>query len=295
MLGLLLAAGGLACTKPEEETTTRGSLHLLVTESHAALMQQEAKTFERLYPEAKITIGATTTREAIVHLVSDSVRLICIDRALNAEEQAAAREMKLEISETKIAVDALAILVHEQNPAQQMSLTTLTEIMAGQKTSWNQVAESKWSGQIEIALTGRNSGAYELLARQFLPSVQDIPLALVAESQRQVLEYVSAHPRSLGVVSVAALQDSIPHIRTLALPAADSAATSEYVKLHQANIYRGWYPLRFPVFLYLTAERGSLASGFTAFVASHPGQKILLDAKLVPATMPVRLVQINEN
>jgi phosphate transport system substrate-binding protein len=37
-----------------------------------------------------------------------------------------------------------------------------------------------------------------------------------------------------------------------------------------------------------------VAAGFLAFVASAPGQKILLNAGLVPATMPVRLVQITQ-
>ena len=285
----------LACSAPEEETPTRGRLHMLVSESHAQLMREEAKTFERLYPETKITVGAATTREAIVHMVRDSVRLICIDRPLNAEERAAAEEAKLEISETKIADDALAVLVHLQNPVPHMTLATLAEIMAGNRTTWQQVEEARWPGPIEIAVTGRNSGTYELLTRHFLHLSDDIPAAFVAAQQRQVLEYVSAHPRALGVVAAVALQDSFPHLRTLALPAADSAATSAFVKLHQANVYRGWYPLRFPIYLYATAERGSLASGFTAFVASAPGQKILLDAKLVPATMPVRLVQLNEN
>lgn len=294
-LGLLLCISLLACAQPEEESPTRGRLHVLVTESHAALLQEQARVFERLYPDAKITITAASTREAIVQMMSDSVRLICIDRALNEEERAAAREAEIKIDEIKIAEDALALLVHEQNPARQMSLATLAEIMAGKKTSWDQVAGAKWSGRIEIALTGRNSGIYELLTRQFLRLTNEVPAALIAENQQQVVQYLSTHARGLGVVSMAALQDSIPYLRALALPAADSAAASDYVKPHQANIYRGWYPLRFPIYLCSTAERASLASGFVAFVTSHPGQKIFLDAKLVPATMPVRLVQINEN
>lgn len=35
-----------------------------------------------------------------------------------------------------------------------------------------------------------------------------------------------------------------------------------------------------------------LGAGFTAFVASERGQRIVLKFGLVPATMPVRLVEI---
>jgi phosphate transport system substrate-binding protein len=68
--------------------------------------------------------------------------------------------------------------------------------------------------------------------------------------------------------------------------------------LHQANVYRGFYPLHYGVYIYCTTSDKRDAGpeiGFTTFVASHPGQKIIMDAGLVPATMPIRLVQINED
>jgi len=248
-----------------------------------------------LYAEAQINVVPATTREAIVALLNDSVGVICIDRALNAEEQAVAQALKHPPTETRVAEDALAIVVHAQNPLEHLSLEALAEIFGGQKTAWNEVPEIKWPGRIEVALTGRNSGAYELLVQHFLRLPGDPPLAFVGKTQHEVLAYVSAHTHAIGAVSVAVLQDSVPHVRTLALAPTDTTVRQPFVKLHQANVYRGWYPLHYPVYTYMTAELGSLASGFTAFVARAPGQKIILDAKLVPATMPVRLVQINEN
>ncbi len=294
-LSLWLCASLLACENPEEETPTRGNIRMLVSEAHAGLLEKEAEAFQRLHAEAKVRIVPATTREAIVQMLNDSVGVICIDRQLNAEEQAVARSAEMKLTETKIAEDALAIIVHAQNPAQNLSLSTLAEIISGQKTSWHEVAGAKGTGRIEVALTGRNSGAYELLVQHFLHLNGDPALAFVAASQQEVVEYVSTHPRALGVVSIAALPDSTPNLHTLALAPTDTMVKLTFVKLHQAHVYRGWYPLHYPVYTYMTAELGSLASGFTAFVARAPGQKIILDANLVPATMPVRLVQINEN
>jgi phosphate transport system substrate-binding protein len=39
--------------------------------------------------------------------------------------------------------------------------------------------------------------------------------------------------------------------------------------------------------------RAGLASGFIAFVAGEKGQRVVLKAGLVPATMPVRIVEVN--
>ncbi len=291
-LALLL----FACELPVEKNLKKGELSALVSEPYAVLLQQQAEEFHRLYRETKVVIAATTTREAIVRMLNDTVRVICIERQFNEEERAAFQAAEVGTVETKIAEDALAVLVSQQNPMRNASLATLKDIVSGAKTSWSEVPESKWSGPIELVLTGRNSGTYELLTRHFLKLANEPTPAHVAETSRGVLEYVDSHPQALGIVSSAALQDSLPNIRVLSLEAADSiAAGRPFVMLHQANIHRGFYPWHFPVYMYRLQEFTGIALGFTAFVASAPGQKMLLEAKLVPATMPVRIVQLKEN
>jgi phosphate transport system substrate-binding protein len=39
--------------------------------------------------------------------------------------------------------------------------------------------------------------------------------------------------------------------------------------------------------------RSGLASGFIAYVASDKGQRVVLKLGLVPATMPIRIVEVN--
>lgn len=285
----------LACQLPEEKVVTRGKLLVLVPESHHQLLEREALEFNRLYPEAHVTVAATTTREAIVHMLNDSVRAICTDRLLNAEEISVAQAANLEVVETKIAEDALAVVVHRQNPMENLTLASLRDIVSGAKTQWREVPEAEWTGQIELALTGRNSGTYEILTRHFLKLEADATPAFVGETSTAVLQYVDSHPFALGIVSVAAMQDTLPNLRELKLEAADSAAALPFVSLHQANIYRGWYPLHYSLYLYRPVEHAGIALGFISFVASPPGQKIILNAKLVPATMPIRIVQLNEN
>ncbi|MCI0696271.1 substrate-binding domain-containing protein [candidate division KSB1 bacterium] len=298
------------CNRQESETTpTKGNVTAIVSESHAPLLQKEADQFHRLYTQAQVTLFSATTREAIVHLLNDSVRIIIIDRALNEEERSVAAAAEIKYTETKIAEDALVIVAHNENPIKNISLNSLSQIVTREVTQWRQVPESKWSGPIEFAFTGRNSGAYELLASHFLKLQKEAVPTSPADTQKEVLDYVASHPRALGVVSAACfysvtrpngIQDTtaVTPLRALAVERKDSTAADEYVKLHQANVYRGFYPLHYGVYIYYTvSEKRNLGPelGFTTFVASHPGQKIIMDAGLVPATMPIRLVQINED
>ncbi len=293
----LLFLGLLGCELPEEKNLKKGKLFALVSEPHAFLLARQAEEFHRLYPETHVTIQATTTREAVVAMVNDTVRVICIDRQLNEEERQVAKAAEIGIIETKIAEDALAVLVHKQNPMKNASLASLKDIISGAKTSWSEVPESKWSGgRIEVALTGRNSGTYEILTRRFLKLTSDPVLAHIAETSRGVMEYVNARPQALGIISAAALQDSLPNLHVLSLEAVDSlAAGRPFVMLHQTNVHRGYYPWHYSLYMYRLEQFTGIALGFTAFVAGAPGQKMLLDAKLLPANMPIRIVQIKEN
>jgi phosphate transport system substrate-binding protein len=130
---------------------------------------------------------------------------------------------------------------------------------------------------------------------------KDITPSVIADSQREVLNFVANHPRAVGLVSVACYKDTSfqsqetrNQIHPLAFSGVDSLGQQTLYKLHQANIYLGQYPLHYPVYAYYS-KRSQLALGFYSFVASAAGQKIILDWGLVPATMPVRLVQITSS
>ncbi|KAA0224305.1 hypothetical protein EDS67_23770 [candidate division KSB1 bacterium] len=303
LCGVLLA-GIVGCSVEETENPTRGYVSLLVNDSHFRLMQREAEQFHSLYPKGKVELNATSTREAIVHLLNDSVSAIVIDRTFNEEEQQVVDEAQLEVNHLRIAEDALAIVTHQKNPITNISRRSLEMILLRQASDWSEIPESKWFGPIELSLTGRNSGPYELLQRHFFDFKEDLVLTHLAASQNQVLHYVATHSRAVGIVSLSCLADSVGHpaphdstttLRVLAVEgAADSTNAVSFVTLHQAHIYQERYPLHYPVYFYWRPISRSVATGFITFVASGPGQKIILDAGLVPATMPVRLVQLKQ-
>ena len=62
---------------------------------------------------------------------------------------------------------------------------------------------------------------------------------------------------------------------------------------YQAYMAQGKYPLLRDVVMISREARSGLASGFMAFVASDKGQRIVLKSGLVPATMPIRIIEVN--
>ena len=282
------------CVSEDEETPLRGKLHVVVCESQAKVMATEAREFMRLYPNAHITWSVMTTREAIIQLVSGKVKFICIDRPLNSEEEAAATSAGLTVAKVHVAEDALAFLVNPANHLQHLTQQELKNIFTGATDTWDTVDSSGLHGAIERVMTGKNSGVHELFSRRFLNWNGDIPLSARADSQQQVLALVASQRQAIGVVSMGALSDTLRPLRVLRMESIDSTGVASFVRLHQANVYLETYKYHFPVYVCLTPKKTDLASGFSAFIGSAPGQKIFLNAGLVPVTMPVRLVHLNE-
>lgn len=298
---LLVVAILLGCSPQRSETPTSGTLTVHVTESLAPLIGKAAEEFQRLYPEASITVVPASTRDAIVHLLNDSITCIVVDRRFNEEERDVTRRYTITYVETRIAEDALAVIVNKRNPIQRISMKTLESILRGTIRTWRAVPEVRWSGAIDLVLTHRNSGAYELLATHFFQLKEQPWLSLAVENQYDVFKAVAERERALGFISLATLHDTLtrPEViqfrnatRVLGVAASDTART--FHKPYQANVYREYYPLHYPVFLYTTGSYASLASGFSAFLTSVHGQKIFQNAGIVPATMPIRLVQTTQ-
>jgi phosphate transport system substrate-binding protein len=293
---MVLAIGG--CYVEEKETATKGQLAVQGSDGYQDLTQRETGRFQELYPEARFTVSPASTREAIVNMLNDSINFILIDRAMNSEERQIYTQAKLAVQEVKIALDALVILVNAENSIKNISLQNLKKVLQGEIDDWKMLAGSSQSGAISLAATGKNSGSYELIQKHLLDSVNYYP-DIILSRQSEVVDYTVKNKSALGIISnacygsVRSTPDSAA-VRILSIGVPDSANQVHDYFPYQAYIYGGEYPLHYPVYVYVRADKSELALGLSSFIASATGQKIILNYGLVPATMPVRLVQITQ-
>ncbi|NTW34497.1 MAG: phosphate ABC transporter substrate-binding protein, PhoT family, partial [Bacteroidetes bacterium] len=123
------------------------------------------------------------------------------------------------------------------------------------------------------------------------------------KSNSQVISFVEQNKNAIGIISVNWISDkndSISHeflkkIKVVSIgDEANTDGTGSFYKPYQGNIADGSYPLIRNVYIINRETFSGLGSGFAAFVAGEKGQRILLKSGLVPATMPIRLVQIKK-
>ncbi|MGE5438459.1 MAG: PstS family phosphate ABC transporter substrate-binding protein, partial [Bacteroidota bacterium] len=151
---------------------------------------------------------------------------------------------------------------------------------------------------IQIVFDNQNSST----VRYVKEKINNSPLAkntFAVKDNPSVIDYVSKNRNAVGIIGVNWIsnrEDTLTHgflkkVRVVAL-ASDTAQTGEYYQPYQAYIAQKVYPLWREVYVLSGEARAGLGSGFISFMASDRGQRIFLKAGLVPATMPVRLVEI---
>ncbi|MBN1503501.1 MAG: substrate-binding domain-containing protein [Candidatus Eisenbacteria bacterium] len=301
VLCCLLAAVASCDQFADKETATSGTIYVCASESHFELIQEEADQFVSLYKKASVTVLGASTREAIVHLLKDSVSVAVVDRVLNPEEERVLEEADFKLDRVEVALDAVAIVVNRLNETKGITREMLKDILVGNLADWGHVPGSGLTGPVELVMTGRNSGTYELVKDRFFNLSEDIQAAVVLPSQKEVVEHVAKRPQAVGIVSLAALKSPALQpltadstnavVRALHFAGRDSTGKATFFKLHQAHIHLGKYPLTYPVYVYFRKD-SDLAPGFVGFLTGAAGQKIILNWGLVPATMPVRIVTL---
>jgi phosphate transport system substrate-binding protein len=290
LLACMLLVQG--CAKQEPPPVVPPTL-LLVSEPLERLMQEEAAQYVSIYPAQPMNVRAIDTREAIVHMLNDSVRNIAIDRPLNDEERSIAQQADLRIVENVFAKDALAIVVNVANPINEISVASARALVAGTPT-WNTIPESKWDRPVDLVLTGRNSGAYELVQSTFFSLKNPVNVTTLAGSQKEALQRVADVPSAVTFVSSLLLKNLPSGTKALAVEAKEVQEGKRFVKPSQYDLYHTLYPFQYSLYLYTSESKTIIGSGFSTFViVTIAGQKIVQNAGILPVNIPSRVIQLN--
>lgn len=293
LLIVLIATG--SCDVGRQSSSIKGDVRIAIDESVARSIDSVLRRYAELYKDARVTTTITSAREAIVMLAERKIDLVFLGREMTQDESNAFEQREeTHLTKNKIAHHAIGIVVQSSNPVRTLSREQLQRILRGEIRSWDNLGGAKQP--IRVLMTNNNSMAYQVLAKQNYFDSLRCDYRFVSRSS-EIDSLVAATPGALGVLPMAWVPSDTNRIRALDLlnTIADDPQHKEYpISLHLANVYRERYPIRSTIFAYRYDAGVDVALGVVSFYCSAAGQKLLLQCGLVPATMPVRLVQFGE-
>ena len=301
-INLLLSVmflGWLASCQPKPkdgrtDTFNSGVVAITADESFRPIIQEEIDVFEQLTPNASIIPIYTTEVEAISLLLKDSVRLAIATRTFTPKELEYFKRLKFMPRAIKVAVDGLALIVNKENPDTLISVKDIRRILTGEVQNWKEIYPKSKLNDISLVFDNKNSST----VRFAMDSIcKGKPLntnkVYALNNNLQVIDYVAKNPDAIGVVWVNWLTNRSDStrltfkgdIRVMSVSAEDEARVDNSYKPYQAYLYYDNYPLARPIYILLNDPRNGLSWGFSNFMQTDRGQRIILKAGLLPEVL----------
>jgi phosphate transport system substrate-binding protein len=278
---LFTGCNGGGDERSDLDSPTKGTIHISADESFKPVIDSEIQVFEALNPDAKIIAEYKSEADCFKDLMKDSTRLILVTRGLTIEEENFYKNKFSFIPRyTKVANDAIAVIVNKEAPDSVFYLSDLRSILQG-TTADKQIA-------VFDGLSG--SSAARFVTDSILKGKLMDPQKVFAEkSSQDVINYVEKNKDAVGFVGVSWIgnpEDTtqlsfLTKIRIASLQC--KCPEKSFIKPYQANILTKRYPLVRGLYYILKENYNGLGSGFAGFLELEKGQLIFKRAYLGPA------------
>ena len=298
LLVILISCGSMGKTAVDE-TPTRGNIRIVSDESFQPLIETEVFTFTHLYTGAKIKPVYKPEFDVINDFMNDSVKVIVTSKKLSDYQVQTLRDTLVIARTTTYAYDALALITNSKNKDTLIKYNTVKDIFLGKINMWKDVDEKSKLGDISVIFDNNKSGNIRYFKELF-----DIKDTLgknfyAVNNNAEVINYVSKNPDALGIISVNWISDRDDSLTMSFISKVNVLAVSQqfvndgsYYRPQQGFIYDKSYPFVREIYLISRETFRGLGSGFINWACAEQGQRVVLKSGLVPATMPIRLVQI---
>ncbi|MGV8091640.1 MAG: PstS family phosphate ABC transporter substrate-binding protein [Mangrovibacterium sp.] len=286
-----------------QDTPTSGTVKIAVDETLAPIISSEIDVFESIYKTSGIISIVRPEVDAFNLLLKDSVRMIIAPRKLTSEERSWFESNKIIPKEVRIAVDAIAFVVNKKNPDTLMSVDQIRKILIGEIKSWNEINSGSKLGTIKVVFDHTQSSTAQYAVTQICKGQKLSPDLSAVSNNLAVIDLVSETANAIGIIGVnwisthsdSASMGFLDQINVVAVSKEEIPTKSNSFQPYQAYLATGQYPFRRDIYAILADPRVGLTSGFTSFLTSDRGQRIILKSGILPVTQPIRLIQVKEN
>lgn len=301
---LLLTVSGCRFFKsdPYRNTPTTGISAICVDETFRPIIEAEVDVFKVIYGYTELKTDYIPENEAFHQLLNGDVPLIVASRPLTDAEKSILNRKKIFPRQNKIAVDAIALIVSPLSKDTLITINQLRDLLTGKLESWDQINPASTAGKIKVVFDNEKSGIVRYLNDSICSGKLVTSSVSALEYNRDVIEYTSTHPGVLGFIGASWISnpaDSLHlsfHKKIKVMSVSDNSrpgADNSY-KPYQAYLVDHIYPLSRDIYIINAEPRNGLVTGFSSFVVSDKGQRIILKSGILPAIAPTRVVNVRK-
>lgn len=252
------------------------------------LAQAWAETFAQEHEDIRVAVSGGGSGTGLAALVQGTVDLANASRRIRPEEVAQAeRNTGKTPVEHVVALDALAVFVHRDNPVRGLTFAQLACIFGegGTCERWSDVGVTVpgcAEGRIVRISRQSNSGTFHYFRETVVGKQRDLRLgSLDLNGSSETIQLVAHTPCAIGYVGMGYLSAAVKAVCV----GVDAHGPCVAPTPHTAQ--RGEYPITRPLLIYTLGEPEGAARTFLEWVDSVSGQAVVRRTGYVSATTPV--------
>lgn len=266
-----------------------GNLNSIGSDTMNNLMTLWNEGFAKFYPSVRVQVEGKGSSTAPPALIAGTAQLGPMSRAMKSTEiDEFEKKFGYKPTEIRVALDALAVFVHKDNPVKSLSLEQLDGIFSSTHksghadiTRWGELGlTGDWNQP--MSLYGRNSASgtygffkdHALAKGDFKPTVKEQP------GSSSVVQGVTGDRFAIGYSGIGYVTSGV---RAVPLSAKDGAQAYE---ASLDNVVGGTYPLGRFLYVYVNKAPGKpldpLVGEFLKFILSQGGQEVVIKDGFLP-------------
>jgi phosphate transport system substrate-binding protein len=236
-----------------------------------------------------VEVAAHGSSTGFTALKTASADLAASSRPIKDSELASLQslgDLKSPSAEQVIAIDGLAIILHPDNPLNQLDTVQLARIFSGEVKTWEDIGGR--GGPIHLYARDDQSGTYDTF-KELVLSGHGKTLGSAAkrfESSEQLSDAVSSDPQGIGFIG-------LPYVRQAKAVAIVDGQSQAMLPLNSL-IATEDYPLSRRLFFYLPPTgKNPWAQALVAYAQSSKGQAIVAANGFIAQTVQAMAVTPN--
>ncbi len=239
-----------------------------------------AEQYQSDHADVRISVTGGGSGTGIAALINGTVDIANASRKIKSEEIEEAQSKGIEPVEHIIARDAIAVIVHPENPVSQLTLQQISDIYSGKISNWSEVGGEDRPIVRLSRETNSGTHVYFLETVLRLGEKENKTLfstdTLLLPSSEGIINEVRQNPNAIGYDGLGYVPDDL---KTIAIAKETGGA---YVLPSAATVNDKTYPIARDLYMYTAGEPTGIIKTYLEWLLSTQAQTIVTELGFVP-------------
>lgn len=275
-VSLVIVCSILTFPQPSQSLVPKEIIQNKGSDSMAIAVQAWSEIYHRIHPDTAVTVNGGGSGTGIAALINGTVDIANASRNITEKEITNAKQQNRDPVKHIVAFDALAFVMHLNNPLRSLTYQQIAEIFGegGTFEHWTDIGITVpgCSDQKIIRVSRQNSsGTYAYLRNTIFTKKQEYKMGTYSmQASKDVVSLVEKTPCAIGYTS---LVYNTPQVNVICVGKTTNAPC---VLPNIQTIKNRTYPLTRPLLMYTDGQPRDTIKLYLDWVVSDVGQCIAL-------------------